>query len=941
VDPNVDYKDTLNLPKTDFPMAGNLAKREPEILAEWQKKNIYERVLKAHERDPIFVLHDGPPYANGHIHYGHILNKILKDIVVKSRAMEGRRAPYIPGWDCHGLPIELAVDRELGPKKATLSKADARRECDAYARRFVASQRTEFERLGVFGDWDHPYLTLDHSYEEAIVRALATFARDGYLYRGKKPVYWCAHCRTALAEAEVEYQDHASPSIYVRFPLEGDLGDVDPALRGKPAAVVIWTTTPWTLPTNLAVVLHPNFVYVAAPVKLAGGEEYLVLAKDLAASFLKACHLESDPARWVELPPPKVARLKGRRYQNPVGRDPKEPDFRVGFAEHVTLEQGTGLVHTAPGHGMEDYVYGQEAGLDVYAPVDDKGCYTPDVARWAGRNVHDVNGDVVTFLHDSGHLLSDPKDTITHSYPHCWRCKQPIVFRATPQWFIALDHAGLRRRSLEEIDKTRWIPPWGRNRIYGMIEHRVDWCLSRQRVWGVPIPVFYCDDCGETLVDPHVMEHIAEIFAEHGSSAWFERSADGLLPPGTKCKCGSQKLRKEEDIVDVWFESGVSWAAVCEGREDHGVPVDLYLEGSDQHRGWFHSALLTGVGTRGHAPYKAVLTHGFILDERGKPYSKTEIEKARREGRKIEYTPPEDVIKKQGAELLRLWVASEDYRNDVVYSRGILDQLGESYRKIRNTVRFALGNVFDFDPAKDAVPVAELEPFDRYFLGKLGRLCDRLRTAYEEYDFHIVFRALIDFCAVDLSAYYFDIVKDRLYCESPAAPARRSAQTVLYEAARSLATLMAPIFAFTAEDVWRHLPKRKGDPESVHEARFSTPPDVPASELEEELQVLERLREATQKALEEFRAQKNKTIDAHVWLTLPMAEHLVAVKHAASLADYLVVAKVDLQVGDERRTLVRRAEAERCPRCWRRIVPREGDLCARCATAVAARGSAG
>jgi isoleucyl-tRNA synthetase len=612
----VDYKDTLNLPKTEFPMAANLSRREPELLAEWQERGLYERVLAAHADDPVYVLHDGPPYANGHIHYGHILNKILKDIVVKSRTMMGHKVVYVPGWDCHGLPIELAVDRELGPKKAGMTRAEVRRECEAYARRFVAIQRDEFVRLGVFGHWDTPYLTLDHSYEATIVRVLAAFARGGSLYRGKKPVYWCAHCRTALAEAEVEYHDHASPSIFVRFPLEGDLGDVAPALAGARAAVVIWTTTPWTLPANLAVVLHPKFTYVAVPVALPGGEEHLIVAKDLAAQFLAACGLVSDPSRWIELPPALTQKLKGRRYRNPVGRPAKEPDFRLGFADHVTLEQGTGLVHTAPGHGMEDYVYGQEQGLDVFAPVDDGGAYTDEVPRWQGTMVHAANPAVIAELVTTGHLLSDPKAKVEHSYPHCWRCKQPIVFRATPQWFLSLDHGELRARSLAEIDRTRWIPPWGRNRIYGMIEHRVDWCLSRQRAWGVPIPAFYCDDCGATLLSADVMEHVAALFEREGSGAWFERDAKDLLPAGAACpQCHGTKLRKEQDIVDVWFESGVSWAAVCEGKPGLGVPVDLYLEGSDQHRGWFHSALLTAVGSRGHAPYKAVLTHGFILDE--------------------------------------------------------------------------------------------------------------------------------------------------------------------------------------------------------------------------------------------------------------------------------------------------------------------------------------
>ncbi|HEY3359111.1 MAG TPA: isoleucine--tRNA ligase, partial [Polyangia bacterium] len=836
----MDYKETINLPKTEFAMAANLAKREPELLTEWTEKRLYERVLEAHAHDPVFVLHDGPPYANGHIHYGHILNKILKDIVVKSRTMMGHRVKYVPGWDCHGLPIELAVDRELGPKKAAMTTADVRRECEAYARRFVAIQRDEFARLGVFGAWDQPYLTLDHSYEATIVRILAAFTRGGYLYRGKKPVHWCAHCRTALAEAEIEYQDHTSPSVFVRFPLEPengrDLGDVDPALAGKRASVVIWTTTPWTLPANLAVVLHPTFHYVAVPVMLADGEEYVVVAKDLAEGFLKEVGLTSDRGRWIDLPPAKTAKLAGRRYANPLGRPAQEADFRVGFADHVTLEQGTGLVHTAPGHGMEDYLYGQEHGLDVYAPVDNAGAYTADVPRWQGTHVHAANPAIVADLVASGHLLSNPKATVAHSYPHCWRCKNPIVFRATPQWFVGLDHAGLRQRALEEIDRTQWIPPWGRNRIYGMIEHRMDWCLSRQRAWGVPIPAFYCDDCGETLLSAEVMDHVAALFDQEGSGVWFEREPKDLLPAGTACpKCGSHKLRKEQDIVDVWFESGVSWAAVCEGKPDLGVPVDLYLEGSDQHRGWFHSALLTSVGSRGRAPYRAVLTHGFVLDDQGRPYSKTEIEKARREGRKIEYLPPEDVLKKQGAELLRLWVASEDYRNDVAYSRGILDQLGESYRKIRNTTRFALGNLYDFDPARDAVAPEALLPLDRYMMGKVARLAARLRQAYADYEFHLVFRALIDFCAVDLSATYFDIIKDRLYCDAAAAHTRRSGQTVLYAAARALATLMAPIFAFTAEDVWRHLPHLPGDPDSVHLAAFVEPPAIDTAELDEEL----------------------------------------------------------------------------------------------------------
>jgi isoleucyl-tRNA synthetase len=903
MDETVDYKTTLNLPQTSFPMKADLAKREPQILEEWQRSGLYGRILAARKQAAPWVFHDGPPYANGHIHYGHILNKILKDIVCKYRTMSGRYVEFKPGWDCHGLPIELAVMRELGDKIASASSVEVRRHCHEYAMKYVAIQRDEFKRLGIFGTWETPYLTLDKEYESTIVRQLATFAEKGLLYRAKKPVHWCMSDKTALAEAEIEYDDaHVSPSIYVKFALPSEPG----------LFAVIWTTTPWTLPANWAIAYHPAYDYVAVS---ARGERYIV-AEKLADAFVAACKLTEEGPREpfaVE----RFALLKEARHPF-IDRASK-----LLPADYVTLEQGTGLVHTAPGHGADDYGLGKKHGLPIDAPVDDSGVFTD--GPWKGEHVFKANPKIVTHLHEAGVLLSPPDLKVTHSYPICWRCKNPVLFRATWQWFARMEQEGdaqiaLRKIALDEIGRTQWIPPWGENRIRGMIENRPDWVLSRQRVWGVPIPVLYKKD-GEVLDgSPAFMNRIADLFAERGSDAWFALSAEELARIGG---VEATDVVKGNDIVDVWFESGVSWAAVCEGKPGLSEPeapvVDLYLEGSDQHRGWFHSSLLCGAATRRRAPYRTVLTHGFVLDERGRPYSKSEIEKARKAGIKIEYIPPEEVLKTQGAELFRLWAAQADFRNDVAYSRGHLTQLGESYRKIRNTARFLVGNLFDYDPAARTEPTDDL---DRYLSDRTAKYLALCKRAYEECEFHVVFRALVDFCTNDLSALYLDVRKDRLYCDAANSPTRRATQTVLYDALRAMTTTMAPILCFTAEEIWSHMKRRPGDSDSVHLELIQEGATIYEG-ISERMAGYLQLRSEVQAALEPFRAQKKSSLDAHV--TVP--GHTDA--DPAWLADLFIVSQVT--TGGAALS-VAEASGHKCERCWKWQA--ETPLCARCRAAV-------
>ncbi|HTE53185.1 MAG TPA: isoleucine--tRNA ligase [Kofleriaceae bacterium] len=942
------YRDTLNLPVTDFPMRADLPRREPELLAEWKRIDLYRQVQDLRADAPRYVLHDGPPYSNGHLHHGHVLNKVLKDMVVKYRTMAGFRSPYIPGWDTHGLPIELAVERELAARGATWTAAELRAACREYALRFVAIQRDEFERLGVFGDWQHPYLTLDRDYEAAVVRALAAFARGGYLYRGKKPVYWCPNDRTALAEAEIEYAEHASPSVYVRFPLEDfDAARLHPSLAGARLALPIWTTTPWTLPANLAIVLHPDFAYVAAPSPRDPGE-YLLVARDLAGPFFRAMGAELDPASLVAIPGPAVHLLEGARYRHPlVARPAADSHFRVWFADHVTLDQGTGLVHTAPGHGGDDYRIGVAHGLDAYAPIDGEGRFTDEVPEWRGQRIWDANPRIVARLVELGALLNRAGDegaTVRHSYPHCWRCKGPVVLRATSQWFASIDHAALRERALGEIENTEWIPPWGKGRIAGMIENRPDWTLSRQRVWGVPIPAFHCKACGAARADAAVMDHVADLFAERGADAWYTAPVEELLPPGTTCgECGApaSQLEREADIVDVWFESGASWFALA-SRDPALGAIDLYLEGSDQHRGWFHSSLLVGIVVGGVAPYRQVLTHGFVLDEAGRPYSKSELEKARREGKKVEYVAPDAVIKKSGAELLRLWTASTDFRTDIQFSSQILAGLSEWYRKLRNTCRFLLGNLADFAPDDHPLEALELSELDRYALACLGDLIARVRAHYDAFEFHAVYRALVDYVAADLSALYLDVAKDRLYSEPPGSPARRAAQGVLYSVASALARLVAPILCFTAEDVWRHLPARAHGAVSVHLADLPLGRELAADDpLAVTFARLLGYRERVTRQLEPFRAGGQRSTDAQVVIAPPAGDRALLEPRLELLAELFIVSRVALAAddapGDEPVIEVGPAPGSRCERCWRwyeEMAAAAPALCRRCAEAV-------
>ena len=936
--PAMDYKPTLNLPKTAFPMKANLPQTEPQMLAWWSQIGIYKRLREAATDRVRWILHDGPPYANGNIHMGHVLNKVLKDIVVKSRTMLGFNAVYVPGFDCHGLPIEHQVDKELGldqpgvDVRRAMDPVEKIRRCRAYAQKYVDIQSEEFQRLGVFGDWEHPYLTMSPAYEGVIAREFARLVGRGLVYKGLKPVHWCMYCKTALAQAEVEYEEQRTPSVYVKFPLVAPL----PAAAGAPASLVIWPTTPWTLPANLAIAVHPTEEYVA----LRAGNDVLIVAAKLADEFVRTAKLTGTQV---------VGRMPGRALDGLEYRHPWiERTGKVAVADFVAMDTGTGLVHVAPGHGEEDYDLGRALGLRIYNPVDDDGRFVREVAHFAGMTVWEANPKIVEHLRRIGALLAEV--TLTHTYPHCWRCKNPTLFRATEQWFVALDRQGLRARTLDAIRRdVRWIPTWGEDRIFNMVAHRPDWTLSRQRVWGVPIVAFYCDGCDALLLEEPVIEHVARLFGDgRGIEEWYLRAVPDLLPPGTRCrKCGGTTFRKGTDTLDVWFDSGCSHAAVLETRPELTWPAELYLEGSDQHRGWFHSSLLEAMATREAPPYRAVLTCGFVVDGDGRKMSKSV-------GNVVS---PQDLLPKYGAEILRLWVAAEDYTEDIRLSSLILDRLADAYRRIRNTFRFLLGNLSDFDPARDRQPYARLDEVDRFVLDRLAHLIDRVRRAYEEYQFHTVFHAVHNFCAVDLSALYLDVIKDRLYTSAPTDPRRRAAQTTCYDIFRALARMMAPILTFTSEEAWRYVPGARA--ESVHLERF---PEVPVEWLDDTLDAewsrLLEVRREIAKALETARAQGliGSGLEAAVTIAAAPEDLPELLRRKRDLLPTLLIVS---QVGFDRPASkpavvhesqeipglvigIDRARGRKCERCWM-WTERVGEsaahpgLCERCLPIVTAR----
>ncbi len=895
---NLEIKKTVHLPKTDFSMKANLGQLEPRLLAQWDETGLYNAIRAARLGRPTYILHDGPPYANGNIHLGHALNKLLKDFIVKVKTMEGYDSPYVPGWDCHGLPIEHKVESELGSKRATMSPVEIRAACRKYAAKYVDLQRKDFIRLGVLGRWADPYLTMSAEYEAVIAGAFVDFLEKGYVYKGLKPVNWCTYDRTALAEAEVEYENHTSPSIWVRFALMSDPAAIDPALNSKRVWGLIWTTTPWTIPANLAISFHPSYIYVAAE---TAGDVYIV-AKDLLDQTTLDCGWQD-----VEV----VAEFPGARLETTVFRHPFLERDSIGIlGEHVTLEQGTGAVHTAPGHGQEDYVIGQAYGLPVYCPVDGAGKFfaaegavgklPEELLR---KTIWQANPLVIEILKNAGALLAEKN--IEHSYPHCWRCHHPTIFRATEQWFIGMDRNNLRERALEAIKTVKWTPSWGQERISNMIATRPDWCISRQKLWGVPIIVFYCEGCQEPLTDRKILDRVVDQFRHNSVDIWYSQSAAELAGPDAKCgKCGGKSFRKESDILDVWFDSGVSHLAVLTPENSLPWPCDLYLEGGDQYRGWFHSSLLVGVALKGAAPYRATATNGWTLDGEGRALSKSSGSEA-----------AEKIVNKYGADVLRLWVASIDFTEDVRLSNTILDRLIEAYRKLRNTFRYALGNLHDFDPEKDAVPVAEMLEIDRWILARTEDLIRRCRGWYDTLEFHKVYRAIYDFTTADLSARYFDILKDRLYTAATSSPGRRSGQSALYRVHYALVRLIAPLLAFTAEEVWSYTAKPANAPNSVHLALLPEPEEVasglPAVTLAEWDRLME-VRDVVLKALEEARQAKliGTSLEARVRLQGYKG-------FEAQLPSVFIVSQVVLEPGEELKAVIERADGVKCERCWK------------------------
>ncbi len=901
-------------------MKASLPQNEPRLLAEWEQKQLYRRIQEARAGAPAYVLHDGPPYPTGTIHLGTGLNKILKDLVVKSKTMAGFRAPYVPGWDCHGLPIETQVEKELGTK-GSVSPAEFRRRCREFALRYVDQHRRDFKRLGVLGRWEMPYLTMDPHHEAAIAGAFLEFLEKGYVYRGLKPVYWCIYDRTALAEAEVKYEDHSSPSVWVRYPVV-ELQNHSSQKQGGFYALV-WTTTPWTLPASMALAFHPSFNYVLASDER--GDVYIV-SEELLGRVAQETGLRFGPAAE----PFRGSTFAQAKFQHPF-LDRVVPGV---LGEHVTLEQGSGIVHTAPGHGAEDFMIGQQYRLDTYAPLDDDGRFTEGLLEYKGKTIFEANPAILELLKSRGALVHESQ--IEHSYPHCWRCHHPVIFRATEQWFVQMDGGSatvpppkeppLRQRALSEIAKVTWTPAWGRERMHDMIAERPDWCISRQRFWGVPIIAFYCDNCRKPLEDVAVLRHVLPLFEKEGADAWYTHPEEELLPAGTQCAaCGGTRWRKGDDILDVWFDSGSTHLAVLDAPEKPDAelpwPADLYLEGPDQFRGWFQSSLLIGAALRDAAPYRQVLTHGWTLDEQGRPMSKS----------LGNVVLPAEVCEKWGADLLRLWVASQDYTADVRMSQNVMAQLSEAYRKLRNTFRFALGNLADFDPSRDAVLDAELEEMDRWMLSETAILIRNCRRWYDDFEFHRVFHAVHGFCVVDLSAFYFDVLKDRLYTFPPKSRARRSAQTAVYEIAGALVRLLAPVIPFTSEEVWKHIPHRQEDPDSVHLSVFPNPeqyeigkgelaPHIASNQVES-WRALRAARDNVLKALEQARQEKiiGGSLEASVVLLANGERLKLLQRYRDSLRELFIVSQVevveDLKV-EGLDVQVKRADGKKCERCW-------------------------
>lgn len=902
-----DYNKTLNLPETDFPMRAGLPQREPEFLNKWYEEKLYENILKENENKPLYILHDGPPYANGDIHIGHALNKVLKDIVVRYKNMAGFKAPYIPGWDTHGLPIELQAIKAIGINRANTDVLEFRKHCKDFALKYVANQKEQFKRLGIIGDWENPYLTLQPEFEAKQIEVFGEMAKKGYIYKGLKPVYWCAHDETALAEAEIEYAEDTNNSVFVKFKVTDDKGKLTALTNEKLNNIyfVIWTTTVWTLPGNVAICVGPKFKY--SLVKF--GNEVLIIANELIESVMKSAKIEDYKV---------IGEIMGKELELMTVQHPfLDKQSLVILGEHVTLEAGTGCVHTAPGHGVDDFIVCQNyKQLKIVVPVDSKGIMTADAGKFSGMYYEKAAKAILEDLTETNSLLATEK--ITHQYPHCWRCKSPILFRATEQWFCSIE--GFKDAAIEACHSVEWIPKWGEDRIVSMIRDRNDWCISRQRVWGVPIPIFYCEKCGKYIVNDETIKAVTVLFNKEGSDAWYKYSAKEILPEGFSCECGHKEFRKETDIMDVWFDSGSSHRAVLETREGLRSPSDLYLEGNDQYRGWFQSSLLTSIASKGIAPYKTVLTHGFVVDSFGKKMSKSQ-------GNVIS---PLDIIKEYGADILRLWVASSDYSVDIRISKDILKQLSEVYRKIRNTARFILGNINDFNPNTDMVSYEKMSQLDKWALIKLNALIEKVTNAYNEYEYHTVYHSVHNFCVVDMSNFYLDIIKDRLYCENKSSFDRRCAGTVMYIILDALVKMLSPVLCFSAEEIWQFMPHTsdvKKQSISFNEIPKANAQYVNA-QITEQFDKLLEIREDVKKALEIARTAKiiGASLEAKVVIYCDNEKYSFLNSIENFLTTAFITSQVELVKGENKdafigdcigiAVFVKKADGEKCDRCW-------------------------